>query len=70
MHQWALKMGKGPGVKFEFGSLPQRINDPRVEFEFGPIKMVVGFGGPQNWAKAPGVKFEFGSLHKRTNAPE
>jgi hypothetical protein len=31
--------------------------------------VVIGFDGPENWAKAHGVKFEFGSLPKRTNAP-
>jgi hypothetical protein len=50
-------MGKSPGVKFEFGGLPKRTNFPRVKFEFGPIKIVVG--GPQKWAKSP-EKFDFG----------
>jgi hypothetical protein len=40
--QWATKMGKSPVVTFEFGSLPKRTNFPRVKFEFGPIKIVVG----------------------------
>jgi hypothetical protein len=44
-------MGKSPGVKFEFVSLPKRTNSPRVKFEFGPIKIVVG--GPQKLTKAP-----------------
>jgi hypothetical protein len=47
-------MGKAPGVKFEFGRLPERTDSPGVKFEFGPIKIVVaGFGGPQNLAKTP-----------------
>jgi hypothetical protein len=47
-------MGKSPGVKFEFGRLPKRTNFPRVQFEFGPIKIVVaGFGGPKKLAKGP-----------------
>jgi hypothetical protein len=50
-------MGKSPGVKFEFWSLTKRTNSPRVKFEFGPIKIVVG--GPQKLAKAP-EKFYFG----------
>jgi hypothetical protein len=30
-------MGKSPGVKFEFGRLPERKNAPRVKFDFGPL---------------------------------
>jgi hypothetical protein len=46
-------MGKNPGVKSDFGSLPKRTNFPRVKFECGPIKIVVaGFGGPQTWQKS------------------
>jgi hypothetical protein len=52
--QWAPKWAKAPGVKFEVGRLSKRTNYPRVQFEFGPIKiMVAGFGGPQKLAKAP-----------------
>jgi hypothetical protein len=53
--QWAPKWAKAPGVTFEFGSLPKRINSLRVKFEFGPINIVVGglVGGPQKLAKAP-----------------
>jgi hypothetical protein len=48
-------MGKSPGVTFAFGSLPKRTSFPRVKFEFGPIKIVVGgfVGGPPKLAKAP-----------------
>jgi hypothetical protein len=63
---------QGPKIKFysgEFvllGSLP---NSPRVKFEFGPIKIVVvGFGGPQKWAKDTELNLSLGP-HKWAKAP-
>jgi hypothetical protein len=53
-------MDKTLEMEFDFGPLnPKRhhratkwAKAPGVKFEFGPIKMVVvGFGGPQIWAK-------------------
>jgi hypothetical protein len=32
--------------------------------------VVVGFGGPQKWAKDRGVKFEFGRIPKKSNSPK
>jgi hypothetical protein len=31
--------------------------------------VVVGFDGPENWAKAHGVKLEFGRFPKKANSP-
>jgi hypothetical protein len=58
--QWAAKMGKKPGVKFEFGRLPKRKNAPRVIFDFEPLNPKRPQWAPK-MGKSPGVKFEFGA---------